>query len=188
MRTRRLQVVQAHRHSVAVAVTFLAVEALLGWRFGWSSALPAFLCLGASGVAISIVDIRTRRIPNAWVLTALIAGGCLLPVASASDGDWSSLGRGVLAIVMLSGAYGSIALALPRQFGMGDVKLGGVLALFLGWLAWQAVLDAVLLGWSLAAAAVFARRVIGARSHVGGIAMAPYLCAGCLLAILLVRA
>jgi leader peptidase (prepilin peptidase)/N-methyltransferase len=183
------QVAALNRREVLVAVmTSIGVEILLGWRIGMNAVLPAFLCLGAFGIAISICDLQTRRIPNPLVLTTFVCGVSLLSVASASDGDWWRLGRGVVAMVAVSGIYGAIALAMSSQFGMGDVKLGGVLALFLGWLSWQAVFNGALLGWMLAAVVLFACRLpwIATRTH--RVPMAPFLCAGCLLTVLTTRA
>lgn len=71
--------------------------------------------------------------------------------------------------------------------GFGDVKLAGLLGLFLGYLGWPAVATGALLASLLGALGAASRRV---RCHTEGqatIACGPYLCIGALVGVLLVR-
>ncbi|MDQ6648998.1 MAG: prepilin peptidase, partial [Actinomycetota bacterium] len=42
--------------------------AVLAVRFGFDPVLPAFLYLGAVGLALALIDLDTRRLPNALTL------------------------------------------------------------------------------------------------------------------------
>jgi leader peptidase (prepilin peptidase)/N-methyltransferase len=68
--------------------------------------------------------------------------------------------------------------------GMGDVKLAGVLGLFLGWLGWSELLvgafAAFLLGGVVALALLAARRV----TRSSGIPFGPWMLAGAWSAVL----
>ena len=42
--------------------------AMLAWKVGTHAALPAFLYLGAVGLALAVIDLDTHRLPNALTL------------------------------------------------------------------------------------------------------------------------
>ena len=173
---------------VAAMASLAAVaDVALAVRLGWTSALPAFLFLGALCAVVSVIDVSTRRIPNRVVFPAYAIGGCLLVVAAASDDAWSALVRTAFAMAVLGGFYLLLAVVFPGQMGFGDVKLAGLLGLFLGYLGWPVVATAALLAsllGSLAAVSRHARRDMKGRATI---ALGPYLCLGALFAVLLAR-
>src|SRR5205814_3154050 len=77
---------------LATAALFVAA----GLRFGADWALPAFLLLFASLLAISLIDLEHYIIPNRIVYPTLFGGAALLVVAAAGDGDWKALERAVI--------------------------------------------------------------------------------------------
>jgi leader peptidase (prepilin peptidase)/N-methyltransferase len=160
-----------------------AVEALLVWRIGPTAALAAFAYLGAVGTVVSLVDLRTRRLPNRVVLPSYPVTLALLVVASEVQGRWWPLGRAVIAAAVVAGFYLALGLAFPHGLGLGDAKLGGLLALGLGWWGWTVLTTGVLAGWCLAALVLVAR--YGTRPATRGqpIALGPWLCLGALAAI-----
>lgn len=112
---------------------------------GLSWALPAFLLLAALAVPLALVDLRVLRLPDPLVGTALLGGVGLLAVAALADQTHTALVRAMLAAALCAVGYAAFALLPRSQFGFGDVKLGAVLGLYLGWLGWPAVVAAVLL-------------------------------------------
>ncbi len=171
---------------LAAGLTGAAVEGVVVWRVGWAPAVPAFLFLGAVGTVASLIDLRTRRIPNALLWPSYPLGAALLALASALGDRWGMLGRAGIAIGLVAGFYLVLALVLPGQFGMADVRLGGLLGLFVGWLGWPEVATSVLAGWFLAALAVAwgrARRRSDGAQRSRPIPLGPYLCLGALVAI-----
>jgi leader peptidase (prepilin peptidase)/N-methyltransferase len=164
---------------LATAVLFVAVTA----RVGFTAALPAFLYLAAIAVALTVIDLDTKRLPNRIVLPSYGVAGVLLAVAAAADGDWGSAVRAVLAMGVLLAVYFVIWFVYPPGMGWGDVKLAGVLGLYLGWIGWGAVAvgayAAFLLGGVVGLAMMVARRA-GRKSKIP---FGPYMLTGAMLAL-----
>ena len=164
-----------------------AVEVAFVWRFGWSPPLGAYLVFGAAATAVSATDLAQRRVPNRAVLAALVSGATLLALASGFGATWWPLARAGIAMVVLAGFYLALGLAFPSGMGMGDVKWAAVTGLFLGWISWPAVSAGTLLAFAGAALFVTVRHVAAPGCRRAVLAMAPFMAAGALAAILVVR-
>jgi leader peptidase (prepilin peptidase)/N-methyltransferase len=131
-----------------------------------------------------LIDLDTRRLPDAIVLPSYPVGVALLAVAATATGEWSPLLRGLLGMAAMYGFYFAIRFAYPKGMGYGDVKLAGVLGLytgFLGWGAWAvALFGGFLLGGVVSIGLVLAGRA-GRRSKVP---YGPFMVLGALLAVL----
>lgn len=99
--------------------------------------LIGFLYLAAVSVALGLIDIDTRTLPNRIVLPSFVVGIAVLGAAAVVDSDYGALIRAVIGAAVLSLAYAIMAFAYPGGMGFGDVKLAGVLGLFLGYLGWS---------------------------------------------------
>jgi leader peptidase (prepilin peptidase) / N-methyltransferase len=126
---------------------------------------------------VTVTDLRARLVPDRALLAATAVAVALFAVADPGELPgrlaWS-LGAGGFLLVT--------ALIRPGGMGMGDVKLTGVLGLYLG----PAVVPAILIAFaagSLAGLAIIARRGWAARSRA--IPFAPFLAAGAVAALLL---
>jgi leader peptidase (prepilin peptidase)/N-methyltransferase len=171
------------RQRAAAAAAVPAVEAILVWRIGWSAALAAFMYLGALGVTVSVIDLHTHRLPNRIVLPSYPVVVALLALAAGMEGRLWPLGRATLAMALVTGFYLVLGLSFPHGLGLGDAKLGGLLALGLGWLGWPTLTTGVLVGWALAALALLARHATRPAARGRPIALGPWLCLGALVAI-----
>jgi leader peptidase (prepilin peptidase)/N-methyltransferase len=164
---------------LATAALFVAVTA----RFGLTPALPAYLYLASVAVALAMIDLDVYRLPDAIVLPSYVVGAVLLVPAVAVNGDWWSAGRGLIAMAALWLFYFAIALLYPGGMGFGDVKLAGLLGLYLGWLGWSPVLVGTFAGFllgGLAGAALLLTRRAGRKS---AIPFGPAMLAGAMLAV-----
>jgi leader peptidase (prepilin peptidase) / N-methyltransferase len=168
----------------AVELTTAAVFAVLAWRFGVDWQLPAFLYLGAVSVALSLIDVDTRRLPNVIVLPSYPVAGVLLLVPAALDDRWPDLLRAGLGAGALYAFFFAMAVIRPGEMGFGDIKLAGVLGIYLGWLGWGVLVvgafGGFLLGGLYGAALMLARRA-GRKSKIP---LGPFLVAGALLSVL----
>jgi leader peptidase (prepilin peptidase)/N-methyltransferase len=166
---------------IGTALLFVAVTA----RFGLTPALPAYLYLAAVAMALAAIDIDLHRLPNAIVLPSYAVGALLLVPATAAHGDWWAAGRGLIAMGGLLAGYFAIACLYPGGMGFGDVKLAGLLGLYLGWLGWSQVLVGAFAGFLLGGvvgALLLATRRADRRT---ALPFGPYMLAGALLAVFL---
>jgi leader peptidase (prepilin peptidase)/N-methyltransferase len=139
----RYPVVEAVTAALYVAVVLAAGsarEAVLGLL------LVTFL------VPITLIDLDHRRIPN-----ALTAPAAALAIAAVAIVDPSYLPEVLIAGAAAGGFFLLAALAYPRGMGMGDVKLAGVLGLYLGRAVAPAIFIALIAG-VLVGAAIVARK------------------------------
>jgi leader peptidase (prepilin peptidase)/N-methyltransferase len=127
-------------------------------------------------VPIALIDLEHRIIPNK--LTAL---GAMLALGIGTALDPSGEPARLLAGVGAGGALLLAALAYPGGMGMGDVKLAGVMGLFLGSAVIPAMLIALLAG-VLYGALVMVRK--GAQAgRKTAIPFGPFLAFGSLVAV-----
>jgi leader peptidase (prepilin peptidase) / N-methyltransferase len=166
--------------SATTAVTFGA----LGWRFAGDAALPAFLYLGAVGVLLVFIDIAVKRLPDPFTLPSYLVGTALLGVAVLTGAQSVRLVYALIGMTVLWSLYAAQHFLLPRAIGMGDVKLSGVLGLYLGWLGhsawWLGLLAGFFIGGGYAAGILITRR--GTRTSE--IPFGPFMLAGALVGIL----
>ncbi len=163
-------------------------------RYPLVEALTALLCVGAvlagGGTAtvvlnvafilllvpIALIDVEHRIIPNK--LTAL---GAMLALGLGTALDPSGEPERLIAGAAAGGALLLAALAYPGGMGMGDVKLAGVMGLFLGAAVAPAILIALLAG-VLAGALVIVRK--GARAgRKTAVPFGPFLALGSIVAV-----
>lgn len=140
--------------------------------------LVAYVYLAAVSVALALIDLDTHTLPNKIVLPAYAVGITLLATSSLVSGDVGSLVSGGVGLCGLWLLYFLMAVLYPGGMGFGDVKLAGVLGLFLGWLGWGPLLvgafSAFLLGGLFALVLLVTKRV----SRKGGIPFGPWMLAG----------
>ena len=122
---------------------------LITLRFGLSAALPAYLYLAAIAVALAMIDLTDLRLPNQIVLPSYLVAGALLVPAAVAAGTLAPVVRAVTAMAALWLFYYGIRAANPRGMGFGDVKLAGLLGIYLGWLGWSSVVVGAFAGFLL---------------------------------------
>jgi len=132
------------RHcSGAISIRYPLVEAVtaalfagLAVKLGPHATVPAFLYLAAIAVALAMIDLDTLKLPNVIVLPSYVVAAVLLGVAAIVDHDGGAALRAVIGMAAYYGVFFLIWFAYPKGMGFGDVKLAGVLGLYLGYLGW----------------------------------------------------
>jgi len=121
--------------------------------FGAVLQLAAFLVLAAAGIALSAIDFELRRLPNRILAFTGGVGALLLVPATLLAGRPEHVVSAVLGAAGSFAFYLVLALASPRGMGMGDVKLAGVLGLYLGALGWAQLAVGVMAAFAVGAVA-----------------------------------
>lgn len=176
-----------------IVVRYLLVEAgtgalfgLTAWWTGWSWSLPAFLYLAAIAVALALIDLDTKRLPNVIVLPSYPVALALLALASWNPGGvstWSSVVRALVGGVALFAVYFMLMVVYPAGMGFGDVKLAGVLGLYLGWVGWGTVVVGWFAAFLLGGVYAIGLLVLGRATRKSGIPFGPWLLLGAVVGL-----
>ena len=95
----------------------------------------AYLWLAVASVVLAVIDARTHRLPNRWVLPGYPVLLVLFVMACLAGAPWLSFLRALVGGAALFAFY-LLLRAAGGGMGGGDVKLAGVLGLALGWAGW----------------------------------------------------
>jgi leader peptidase (prepilin peptidase)/N-methyltransferase len=145
--------------------------------------LVAFLYLAAISIALAAIDLETMRLPNAIVLPAYLVGAVAFTAAAALSGAWQQLATAGLGLAIMGAIYLLPALIRPDAIGGGDVKLAGVLGLFLGWMGWSALGVGVIAGFILGGAWGVAL-ILAGKGRSARVAFGPWMLAGAWIGII----
>ncbi|MCU1591339.1 MAG: prepilin peptidase [Frankiales bacterium] len=155
--------------------------ALVGLRFGAHAVLPAFLYLAAVSVALTLIDLDVKRLPDVLTLPSYGVGIVLLGLASLSDPQ--QLLRAVLGAAALFALYFALCFAYPAGMGFGDVKLSGVLGLYTAWLGWDVWASGVMAGFLLGGVFGIAVILSGRGGRKTALPFGPFMILGAFVAI-----
>ena len=156
----------------------------LWFQFGASPALPAFCYLAVIGVALAFIDARHKRLPNALTLPSYPAALVLLGIGAVFlPGGGRHFVDGLIGMAAAWLFFVLQAFIYPAGIGWGDVKLSGVLGLYLGWFGASALLIGVFGGYLLAAVAAVGLLLAGRATRKSLLPFGPFLLASSLAVI-----
>jgi len=131
-----------------------------------------------NGARLAWIDARTHVLPNRIIVPWYPFAVVLLLSTAALAGDWAGLGRVLLAGLALFCFYLLLHVIQPRGMGLGDVKLAGILGLYLGYLGWPHVLLGTLLAFLLGAVVGLVLIILRRAGLKSALAFGPYMIAG----------
>lgn len=135
-------------------------------------------------LAVAVIDVGHRIVPNRIVYPALIAFAVLVTIGSIVEDqlDVATAGIGLLAY---GGALLLVAVVAPGGMGMGDVKLAALIGLVLGALGLRYVAVAAGVGILAGGLGAIVLLVFTRASRKQAIPFGPYLAAGAVVAAFL---
>lgn len=164
------------QRSMAVELATPLLFAAFGWHL---ASQPLHLAIGwlyvAFFVAVTVIDLETRRVLNVMLApAAVVAAGASLLAAPPTPTSMFLGGAAGFGLFFLLGVLGRGAL------GFGDVKLAGVIGLMTGF---PDVLAALAIGALLGGVVALALLVTRRATRKTKIPYAPYLAAGAVIAL-----
>lgn len=171
--------------TLRTALAAVVVGGLAGSAAGLSALLPAFLALALAGIPLVVIDYEHHRLPNRLVYPAAGAAVALLALAAAVQHDWSAYLRSIEAGAVVYVVLFVLMLIAPRSFGWGDVRLGGILGLYLGHTSWVDVYYGIFAGFLLGSLVAVVLLVLRKADRKTPIAFGPMLLVGALLLLAL---
>lgn len=173
------------RYPLVEVVTAGAFAAVTWWS-GWDLMTLVLLYAAALTIALTLIDLEHRRLPDAIVLPSYPVVTALLALAatqSAEGFDLSSFGRALLGGAALFAAYFVMALAHPRGMGFGDVKLAGVIGMILGWFGWGPFLVGFFAAFVLGGVFAVTMMIAGRATRASKVPFGPWMFAGMWLGV-----
>jgi leader peptidase (prepilin peptidase) / N-methyltransferase len=153
-------------------------------RFGLSWTVPAALVFMAGLVALAACDVEHHLLPRRIVYPTAAASGALLVVAAAASGEWRRLGIAAVCAAVGFGALLVIHAVNPKWLGFGDVRLGGLIGLVVGWVSPLALWAALVAGDVAGLAVMSALVALGRARRDTAFPFGVFLAAGAVIAVL----
>lgn len=161
-----------------------ALFGVLALRLGADAALPAYLYLGAVGLALALIDLDVRRLPDALTLPSYPVAAVLLGGAALLGSSSGSPLRALCGALAMGAIYGGLWLAVPGGMGFGDVKLSALLGAYTAWLGWGPWAVGLFGGFLLGGLWAVGLLLLGRAGRKSKVPFGPFMLAGVLLAVL----
>jgi leader peptidase (prepilin peptidase) / N-methyltransferase len=165
-------------------VIFAAIAVQLLNQFSFSWELFAFGLMSAMCVEQTLIDFTTHQLTRSVTMRAAVIGGPLLSIAAIANNQPGKIGVMILSFVITLLTFMTLSLVSKRGIGAGDVRLAAVVAMFLGFLGAQYVIQGLALGFMLGGAVALLLLIIRIASLKTRMAFGPYICIGAMAVVL----
>ena len=165
------------------ALASAAAAGLVGLRVGWDPALLVWAYLAPVGVALAVVDWRTRLLPTRVIAPSYAVVVVLTLLAAAVSGEWDAAIRAGWGWLVAGGTFFVLWFVYPRGMGYGDVRLSGILGIALGYLGWAELLTGVYAGFLIGGVSgllLSVLRIVDRKAYPFG----PFMLVGALVGVL----
>jgi leader peptidase (prepilin peptidase) / N-methyltransferase len=164
---------------LATAAGFVSMA--LRFERGWETA--AYCALVAGLVALTWIDLRTKRLPREISYTTLALGMPLLAIAAlVRDEPRRMLDAAIGAAIALT-FMGLLYVVSRGGMGDGDVRLSPLLGMYLGWLGLGHVPAGLFLGFLFGAVVGVAGMIAGRSGRKTALPFGPFLALGTIVAV-----
>ncbi len=161
-----------------VAVSFL----LLFYRFGLSYLFFIFCLFFLVLIIISAIDLEHKIVPNKIIYPTIFVTIPIFIVIAFSDKTTVNFENAILGGVGSFLFFLIIHLIQPKGMGFGDVRLAGVVGLYMGWLGLGQAFISICLSFFIGS--FFGLLLIGlGRSRKTKVPFAPFLASGAILCV-----
>ncbi|HEX9696369.1 MAG TPA: prepilin peptidase [Actinomycetota bacterium] len=141
----------------------------------------AFLPFLWALVALSLIDLEHKLIPNRLLYPALAAGIVFVAIAAGTGPGWGAFGRAAGGAAASFAVFNVIHFISPGGMGYGDVRLSALIGLYLGYLGWGRIYAGFLVGFLLGAVVGLLLMLVGKAGRKTAVPFGPFLAAGAVI-------
>lgn len=160
---------------------------LIAWHFGFTWETAAFCALAAGLIALSWIDLRTKRLPREITYATAAVSVPLLVVAALVADEPRRIVHTFAGAGIALAAMGLVYVASRGGMGDGDVRLSPLLGAHLGWLGLGFVPVGLFLGFLSGAVVGVAGMAVGRADRRTQVPFGPFLAGGTLAALFVGR-
>lgn len=135
-------------------------------------------------LALSLIDLEHKILPNKIVYPATIAGVAGFAAAAFGIGEPWWIVRGLVGGAVAFTFFLVVALIYPAGMGMGDVKLSFLVGLALAFAGWGTLYVGLVLGFAIGAVAGVALMLVGKAGRKTQVPFGPFMALGTAISIL----
>jgi leader peptidase (prepilin peptidase)/N-methyltransferase len=172
---------------LGTALAFVGIVLWAGLQPAGLWLLPAYLYFAAVSIALALIDLDTRTLPNRIVVPSIAIMAILLAVPSMVTGDWFALLWAAVSGAALFVFYLLLVIIYPSGMGFGDVKLAAVVGLALGYLGWGSLIVGAFAAFLLGGVFSIVLLAIGRATRKTGIPFGPWMLLGAWVGIVFGR-
>lgn len=143
----------------------------------------AHCALVAGLVALTAIDLHTKRLPREITYTTIVIGAPLLTIAAFVVDEPRRIANALLGAVIATAVMLVLYLISRGGLGDGDVRLSPVLGLYLGWSNPGLTLVGIFFGFVIGAVVGVALMIVGRAGRRTALPFGPFLAAGTLIAV-----
>jgi leader peptidase (prepilin peptidase) / N-methyltransferase len=166
-----------------VELTTAVLFGLLAWHFGLHVVLIAYLYLAAISIALTLIDIELHKLPDVLTLPSYPIAAVLLTAGALAAHQPFDLARAAIGGVALFALYAVLWFVYPKGMGLGDVKLAGVLGMYLGYLGWGPLAVGAFFGFALGGVIGITLMATGRATRKSKIPFGPFMLSGAMAAV-----
>lgn len=133
-------------------------------------------------VALSLIDLEHKLIPNRVLYPALGTGIAVIAIAAAAGPGLGAFARAAGGAAASFAVFNVIHFISPGGMGYGDVRLSALIGLYLGYLGWGRLYAGFLVGFLLGAVIGVVLMLTGKAGRKTAVPFGPFLAAGAVIA------
>lgn len=168
---------------LVLELTTAGLFAVLAIKFPRLWELGAFCVLAGGLVALSWIDLKTKRLPREIIYVTAAIGVPLLCVAALVRHEPKRMLTMLIGAALALAFMGVVYLVSRGGMGDGDVRLSPLLGAYLGWLNPGFVAVGLFLGFVLGAVVGLALMAVGRAGRKTAVPFGPFLAMGALISI-----
>ena len=168
---------------IIVEIVTATLFVLMAIHFERSVLVVAFCVFAAGLTGLTVIDLKTQRLPREVSYTVMALGAPLLVIAAFIEDEPRRIYMAAIGAAIALAVMTTLYIASRGGLGDGDVRLSPLLGMYLGWLNPGLALVGLFYGFILGAVIGLAMMIVGKAGRRTQLPFGPFLAAGSIVAI-----